>query len=432
MRTVLVVAGSDSGGGAGIQADLKALAAVGVHGATAITAVTAQNTMGVVATEPMPVEMVRAQIQAIRDDIEIDAAKTGMLYSKDIVQAVAEELAHLDRPLVVDPVMVATAGSPLHTSGFTKALREHLLPEATLLTPNLHEAEALTGKTIGDVKGMREAARALHALGPQAVLVKGGHLEGELVDILFDGEEFHSFPGHRYPGELHGSGCVYASTIAGHLALGRSLTESVQTARKRVAAGFATSYAVGKGLPVINAAYTNDRWEVWKAVRDAAEDLLTFLDPELIPEVGVNLGYALPVAEATGDVCAITGRIVRVGNRAAAVGPPAFGASQHVAHIILAAMAFDPSQRAAMNLRYSEGLVESARGKGMTISTFDREDQPPKVTTMEWGTQEAIRQAESFPEVIYDLGGPGKVPMVRFLGSSPSEVVESVREVTGP
>ncbi|MFQ6012082.1 MAG: bifunctional hydroxymethylpyrimidine kinase/phosphomethylpyrimidine kinase [Thermoplasmata archaeon] len=429
MRTVLVVAGSDSGGGAGIQADLKALAALGVHGATALTAVTAQNTRGVVATEPLSVETVRAQIQALRDDIEVHVAKTGMLYSRAIVEAVAEELASLDRPLVVDPVMVAATGSSLHTSGFTEALREHLLPLTTLLTPNLPEAEALTGATIRSVKEMREAARALQALGPRAVLVKGGHLEGDLVDVLYDGEAVHTFPGYRYPGELHGSGCAYASTIAGYLALGRSVPDSVRGARRKVAAGFATAYAVGKGLRVINAGYVEDRWKVWAAVRDATEELLEFLPPAFVPEVGTNLGYALPAAETKDDICAIAGRIVRVGTRTAAVGPPAYGASRHVARIILAAMGFDPARRSAMNLRYSEDLVERCRKAGLAIGTFDRGEEPPGAKTMEWGTREAIRRAETFPDAIYDLGGPGKVPMVRFLGRSPREVVDRVRKV---
>ncbi|MFQ5919362.1 MAG: bifunctional hydroxymethylpyrimidine kinase/phosphomethylpyrimidine kinase, partial [Thermoplasmata archaeon] len=297
MRTVLVVAGSDSGGGAGIQADLKALAALGVHGTTALTAITAQNTRGVVATEPVPVDIVRAQIRAVLDDLTVHAVKTGMLYSPDIARGVADELSAGDRPLVVDPVMVATTGSSLHTSGLPEALRQHLLPVATLLTPNLSEAEALTGTPVRGVEDMKEAAKALQALGPKAVLVKGGHLEGELVDILYDGSSFHSFPGHRFPDELHGSGCAFASTIAGYLARGRGLTESVSGARRRVAAGFATAYAVGKGLRVINAAYAEDRWGVWTAVREATEDLLGFLTLELIPEVGVNLGYALPAAD---------------------------------------------------------------------------------------------------------------------------------------
>ncbi|MCJ2530967.1 MAG: bifunctional hydroxymethylpyrimidine kinase/phosphomethylpyrimidine kinase [Candidatus Thermoplasmatota archaeon] len=432
MRTVLVVAGSDSGGGAGIQADLKALAALDVHGATALTAVTAQNTQEVVATEPLSVETVRAQIQAVRDDLDVHATKTGMLYSPPIVKVVAEELASLDTPLVVDPVLVAASGSSLHASGLPEALQEHLLPMATLLTPNLHEAETLTGAPVREIQEMKDAAQALHALGPEAVLVKGGHLEGELVDILYDGTSFSSFPGHRYRNELHGSGCAYASTIAGYLALGRGLSESIQAARKRVAAGFATAYAVGQGLRLINAGYTEDRWQVWTAVRDATEELLGFLGPDLVPEVGVNLGYALPTADTLEEVCAITGRIVRIGKRPAAVGPPAFGASRHVARIILAAMQFDPAIRSAMNLRYDEGLVARARAAGLEIGTFDRKDEPAESETMEWGTREAIRQAEAFPEVIYDLGGPGKVPMVRFLGASPSEVVERVRKVVAP
>ncbi len=431
MRTVLVVAGSDSSGGAGIQADLKALASLGVHGATALTAITAQNTQRVVATDPLSVETVRSQIQAVREDLEVAATKTGMLYSPDIVKVVTEELSSLDAPLVVDPVLMATSGSSLHASGLPKALQEHLLPMATLVTPNLHEAETLTGIPVREIQDMKDAALALHALGPEAVLVKGGHLEGALVDILYDGTSFRSFPGHRYPRELHGSGCAYASTIAGYLALGRGLSESVQAARKQVAAGFATAYGVGQGLRLINAGYTEDRWQVWTAVRDTSEELLGFLDPELVPEVGINLGYAVPAAEGLGDVCAITGRIVRVGARAAAVGPPTFGASRHVARIILAAMEFDPARRAAINLRYDARLVDRAREAGLTIGSFDRKDEPQFSKTMEWGTREAIRRAKAFPDLIYDPGGPEKVAMVRLLGDSPAEVVDRVRKVQG-
>ncbi|MEE9164440.1 MAG: thiamine-phosphate synthase family protein, partial [Thermoplasmata archaeon] len=232
--------------------------------------------------------------------------------------------------------------------------------------------------------------------------------------------------------ELHGSGCAYASIIAGYLALGRGLSASVQAARKRVAAGFATAYGVGQGLRLINAGYTEDRWQVWTAVRDTSEELLGFLDPDLIPEVGINLGYAVPAAEGLGDVCAITGRIVRVGTRAAAVGPPAFGASRHVARIILAAMEFDPARRSAMNLRYDARLVDRARGAGLTIGSFDRKNEPQDNKTMEWGTREAIRRAKAFPDLIYDRGGPEKVAMVRLLGDSPAEVVDRVRKVEGP
>lgn len=429
MRSVLVIAGSDSGGGAGIQADLKALTALGVHGCTAITCVTAQNTRGVVSTYPLPLKALREQIRAVLDDIPVAAVKTGMLYSNEIVQAVAEELEGLKVPLVVDPVMVATAGSSLHESGFVEALREYLLPITTLVTPNLDEAEALGGLSISDVQAMRTAAESLHAMGAHAVLMKGGHLEGELVDILFDGKGFHDLPGHRFPGELHGSGCDYASSIAGYLALGHDLVASVSRARRRIAAGFATSYPIGKGYAVINSAYIDDMWGVWEAVAGAAEELEGLLPPEVVPEVGINLGYALPAATGSGDVCAVQGRMVRRGQRVVAVGPPGFGASRHVARIILAAMESDPGVRSAINLRYDEGLLSSSKKAGLRVGTFDRAREPPGVSTMDWGTREAIRSSALVPDLVYDLGGPGKVPMIRVLGTSPQDLLSKLRKM---
>lgn len=432
MESVLVIAGSDSGGGAGIQADLKALASIGVHGCTAITCITAQNTQGVRSTFPLPVEVLRDQIQAILEDIQVRAVKTGMLYSEEIVRAVAEELKGLDAPVVVDPVMIATAGSTLHATGFAEALVEHLLPMTEVVTPNLDEAEALAGIVIKDMKDMERAAAALRDLGPRAVLLKGGHLKGELVDILYDGREFYRFPGYRYPKELHGSGCAYASTIAGYLAKGLDVVESVRRARRKIAAGFDTSYAVGRGFDLINSAYVEDRWAVWRSLREAVDELLTFLTPHMVPEVGINIGYAVPGAQKYGDVCAIEGRIVRAGGRVVAVGPPAFGASRHVARIILAAMRFDPSCRSAMNVRYGEDMVERCRAAGLVVGTFDRAQEPKDVSTMEWGTQEAIRSLGKVPDAIFDLGGHGKVPMLRILGRHPGEVVSKLRRVVEP
>jgi hydroxymethylpyrimidine/phosphomethylpyrimidine kinase len=427
--SVLVIAGSDSGGGAGIQADLKALASIGVHGCTAITCITAQNTRGVTSTFPLPVEVLIDQIRAVLEDIEVRAVKTGMLYSEDIVAAAAAELEDLEVPIVVDPVMIATAGSSLHASGFVEALTRRLLPITTLITPNLDEAEALSGLAIGSVEDMKEAALALREKGPAAVLVKGGHLKDELVDILYDGEEFHSFRGYRYPRELHGSGCAYASTIAGYLAKGMDVVESVRQARRKIAAGFATSYPVGKGFEIINSAYVEDRWGAWVAVKEAVEELLSFMPPEVVPEVGINLGYAVPGAQVYEDICAVEGRIVRAGPRVVAVGSPAFGASRHVARIILAAMEFDPGFRSAMNIRYTEDLVDRCKAAGLETGTFDRSMEPPEVSTMEWGTRQAIRAAGKVPDAIYDLGGHGKVPMLRILGRTPKEVVEKLRRL---
>ncbi len=251
MRAALTIAGSDSGGGAGIQADLKSVAAVGVHGCCVITAVTAQNTRGVSSIFPLPPREVRAQLDAVLSDVPVRAAKTGMLYSREIVRAVAGRLPRRV-PLVVDPVMVATVGASLRRRDFRQALVDLLLPRATLVTPNLYEASELAGFPVTSVPDMRRAARAIAASGARAVLVKGGHLPGEVVDVLYDGR-FREFRGPRYRKELHGSGCTLAASIAAYLALGRPLRASVAAARARVQGGFRTSYAVGRGVPVINA-----------------------------------------------------------------------------------------------------------------------------------------------------------------------------------
>lgn len=427
MVNVLVIAGSDSGGGAGIQADLKALAALGVHGCTAITCVTAQNTQGVDATYPLSSEAVRQQVRTIVDDVPLAAVKTGMLYSAELVKEVAALLDDLALPVVVDPVMVATAGSTLHLPGFVKALRGRLLPQATLLTPNLDEASALTETPVTDVAGMERAARALLKLGPQAVLLKGGHLAEEMVDLLYDGDQVHRFEGVRYPSPLHGSGCMYASTIAGYLALGEDLVASVRQARQRIAAGFETAYAVGQGIRVINAAYTPDRYGVQEGVRRVLEELLALLPLPWVPEVGVNLGYALPGAQTPEEVCAIEGRVVRTTHRLVAVGPPRFGASTHIARIILTAMGFDPGVRSAMNVAYSESLVDHGKEGGLAVGSFNREEEPPEASTMAWGTAVAIREAGQVPDLIYDRGGPGKVPMLRILGQDPGDVLRKLR-----
>jgi hydroxymethylpyrimidine kinase/phosphomethylpyrimidine kinase len=252
MRSVLTIAGSDSGGGAGIQADLKAFASIGVHGTTAITCVTAQNTRSVDSIFPIPVVEIRKQIRAVLSDFDVRAAKTGMLYSAEIVRTVADELRRTRFPLVVDPVMVATVGVRLERDDFRDALVGHLLERATLVTPNRYEAEALSGKKIRTVDDMEAAARSIRKLGAKTVLVKGGHMAGTLVDVFYDGDRMRRLQGRRVRKELHGAGCTLAASAAAYLALGRSLPRAVASAREKVALGFAASYRAGRGVAIIN------------------------------------------------------------------------------------------------------------------------------------------------------------------------------------
>ncbi|MEV4252361.1 bifunctional hydroxymethylpyrimidine kinase/phosphomethylpyrimidine kinase [Spirillospora sp. NPDC049652] len=246
---VLTVAGSDSGGGAGIQADLKTMLANGVHGMSVIAAVTAQNSLGVQGYWELPPEAVRAQLDSVLSDIGVDAVKTGMLASRPLVELVAEMLAEVSAPVVVDPVGVSKHGDSLLAGDAVDAVRTRLLPVATIVTPNLFEVEQLTGVKVVDEPGMRAAAEAVKELGPRWVLVKGGHLPGEPADLLFDGAEEYRFTAERHDNRhTHGTGCTLASAIASNLAKGEPVPEAVEKAKRYVTGAIAAGFPLGTGI----------------------------------------------------------------------------------------------------------------------------------------------------------------------------------------
>jgi len=246
---VLAIAGSDSGGGAGLQADLKTMLVLGVHAMSAVTAVTAQNSVGVQGVWDLPVEAVRAQIRAVVDDIGVDAVKTGMLSSPELVRAVAEELRGSSAPLVVDPVAVSKHGDQLLADAAVSVVREVLLPLATLVTPNADEARLLTGITVATQDDLAPAAEALLALGPRWVLVKGGHLEGEAVDLLTDGRRSEWLRAPRHDNRhTHGTGCTLASAVAAGLATGLDVPAAVRQAKDYVTGAIAAGFALGDGI----------------------------------------------------------------------------------------------------------------------------------------------------------------------------------------
>ena len=255
MPTALTIAGSDSGGGAGIQADLKTFAAHGVYGTSAIAAVTAQNTIGVSGVHVLPDDFVTAQIEAVVADLGCDAVKTGMLANSTIVEAVAAAVESFELPnLVVDPVMVAKSGDHLLDDEAVHALRWTLVRLARVVTPNIPEAEVLARMSIGSLADMREAASRIAALKPAAVVIKGGHLAGpEVVDLLFENGEFTEFIGPRIEGRnTHGTGCTFAAAIAAHLAKGAQLKDAVAAAKSYVEGAMRNGVPLGKGHRPLN------------------------------------------------------------------------------------------------------------------------------------------------------------------------------------
>lgn len=246
----LTIAGSDSGGGAGIQADLKTFSAFRVFGMSVITAVTAQNSMGVQGVENLPPAFVAQQLRSVLDDFGADAAKCGMLSTAPIIEAVADLLAERRiGNLVVDPVMVAKSGDQLLRADAREALITRILPLALVVTPNVPEAEVLAGLPVTDRAGMEEAARRIGALGPRHVLVKGGHLKGDAMDLLWDGRDFHEFSGPRVDSpNTHGTGCTLSAAIAAGLALGHSLPDAVARAKAYVTRAIREGFSAGRGV----------------------------------------------------------------------------------------------------------------------------------------------------------------------------------------
>lgn len=438
----ITIAGSDSGGGAGIQADLKTFAALGVHGTTAITCVTAQNTYSVTAVECLSPELVREQIKQVAVDMGIDAGKTGMLYTAEIIRAVADEVSKHGFPLVVDPVMVAKSGAPLLRPEAEEALKGHLLPIAEVVTPNKFEAERLAQMRITSIEDAMEAAKEISALGPKAVVIKGGHIEspGESIDLLYYRGECKVLRAPRIETRTtHGTGCSFSAAIAAYLAWGEDIVSAVKRAKEFITRAIRFGLNIGKGAGPVNPMaqlYSEaERYAVLKSIMEAKRILESAPGvAELVPEVGMNIAMATLYAESINDVAAIPGRLVKVFNEIKAVSCPEFGASSHLARYILEIMRHDPRKRAAINLRFSEETLEALRARGLKISCYSRAEEPEEIKRVEgmtipWGVRQAISRAGFVPDVIYHTGDIGKEPMIVIFGENATLLAKLVAEL---
>ncbi|MCF8885488.1 MAG: bifunctional hydroxymethylpyrimidine kinase/phosphomethylpyrimidine kinase [Nitrososphaerota archaeon] len=438
----LTIAGSDSGGGAGIQADLKTFAALGVHGMSAITSITAQNTRTVTMIHDVPVEMVREQIRVVVEDIGVDAVKTGMLHTAEIISTVVEELEKIDTPIVVDPVMIAKSGARLLREEAMKTLIEKLIPIATIVTPNAREAEALSGIKIENLEDQKKAARLIADLGPRSVVVKGGHINSSIVsDVLYYDGEFRVYSGERVETRnTHGTGCTFASAIAAQLAKGYDIPNAVKTAKRFVTDAIKYGLPIGGGHGPVNPTGKifeySERFHVLENIRKALESLeKSEWASEFIPESQSNLVMAIEGAETLYDVAGIPGRIVKIDKNVKASSHPWFNASKHVARAVLTVMNYFPYIRAAMNIKYSEEIVKTAIKLGMSVSSYDRREEPPEIKKIEgysipWGVKTALEKTGGKPvDMIYHLGDWGKEPMIIIFGEDAVEVVRKLEKI---
>lgn len=374
LPVALTIAGSDSGGGAGVQADLQTMAAHDVFGTSVVTAVTAQNTCGVTDSHVLPVEQVQAQADAVLTDFDVGALKTGMLATAPIVEAVTERVASTAVPAVVDPVMVATSGDRL-LAPEAEAAYEELIAEATVVTPNADEAAVLTDVEPASVEEQREAAEALVEAGADAALVKGGHVDDDPVrDVLVTASGTSTFEHPRIDTDAtHGSGCSLSAAIAAHLAQGREVEAAVEAATEYMERAVRYSYDVGEGPGAVNHLVglrdRAAREPTAEAVHDVVAALVDANADPIVAEVGTNVVGSTPAAESLDDVAAAEGRLTRTVGGLRSEPSVRFGASKNVASALLGAREVDADLRFGLHTRLDDAVDTALEDLGWEIVT---------------------------------------------------------------
>lgn len=438
----MTIAGSDSGGGAGIEADLKTFAALGVHGTVAITAITAQNTYSVIGIQDVDLDIIEKQIDAVAVDLGINAAKTGMLHTSKIIITVSKKIEEYKFPVVVDPVMIAKSGAPLLKEEAIDTLIKHLIPISTVVTPNAMEAEVISGIEIKSLDDMKKAAVEISKLGPEAVVIKGGHVREveNALDLLYFKGQFEELKAPRINTKTtHGTGCSFSAAITAELAKGKDIPTAIRKAKQFITLAIRFGLSIGKGHgPVNPMAYLYkeaSKYETLDDVKVAVNILKS--EPKvvyLIPEVGMNVAMATPYTTDVNDIAAVSGRIIKSFKDIRVCGSIEFGASSHLSRYILKANEYKPQIRAAINIKYDENLLKTLESWGLKISYYDRRLEPEDVkrkegATIPWGVEEAVRKIGEMPDVIYHLGDWGKEPMIVLLGERASKLARVITKL---
>ncbi|HEX6252954.1 MAG TPA: bifunctional hydroxymethylpyrimidine kinase/phosphomethylpyrimidine kinase [Nitrososphaera sp.] len=441
MKIALSIAGSDSGAGAGIQADLKTFSALDVYGCTAITAITAQNTKRVAEIFEISPSMVEQQIRSVMTDMRPNAIKIGMVYSSPIIDAVHRSVKKTSKiPIVLDPILAAGTGAKLLRTEAYKSFVSKLIPLSTLITPNRMEAEKLADIVIKIENDAIEAARKINKLGAENVIVKGGHFGStHMTDLLLDSKgNIMKFISSRVKiKEIHGSGCNFSSAVTAYLAKGMTLAEACKMANEYVHTAIRNAVKIGRGLPVANplsVIYRDaNRYHTLAELQQAAEQV-SMLDGfyRLIPETQTNFAYALLNADDISDVAAVRGRIIKIENTAAPASYIKFGASSHVASAVIAYMNVNPDFRSAINIRFDERIVDVCKSL-FSVASYDRTKEPKKIkrkegSTVAWGILAALSK-NPLADVIYHTGDIGKEPMISLFGRNPTEVVNKIKAI---
>ena len=442
VQAALTIAGSDSSGGAGIQADMKTMSALGIYSCTVITAITAQNTLNVDHIFPLSADIIKKQIMSVLSDIPIHAIKIGMVYNNEIITAVSDILKNSKIPIVLDPIISAGTGARLLEQEFLSDFKIKLLPFCDVVTPNIHEAEKLSGIKIKNENDIKNTALKIQKLGAKNVVVKGGHFKNNdkvIVDtILNERGKFALIKNPRMKiVEMHGSGCNFSAALTAFLAMKFPMVIACLMANKYVHNSIVNTVKIGKGIPVnnpISLMYEEScRYKVIDELANAVDQLTRTKNFEkLIPESQSNIVYAIPNANNINDVAGVNGRIVKAGDRSVPTSGIKFGASRHVASSILEYMKTNQLVRSALNIKNEKRILDKCN-RLFRVTHYERKLEPKTIKNREgrsisWGVSTALSKNPD-ADIIYHTGDIGKEPMIIIFGQNPQEVVDKVKSI---
>ncbi len=442
VRAALTIAGSDSSGGAGIQADMKTMSALGIYSCTVITAITAQNTSNVDYILPLNADIIKKQIMSILSDIPIHAIKIGMVYNNEIITVISDILRNLKIPIVLDPIVSAGTGAQLLQGEFLSDFKTKLIPVCDVVTPNISEAEKLSGIKIKNENDIKKTALKIQKQGARNVVIKGGHFRNEemiILDTILD--EFGKFIVIKNPRmkivETHGSGCNFSAAVTAFVALKFPVVKACIMANKYVHNSIVNTLKIGKGIPVNNPISTmyeeSCKYKVMEELANAVDQLTNIKNFEkLIPETQSNIAYAIPYAKKIEDVAGVNGRIVKVGDRSIPTSGIKFGASRHVASSILEYMKINQLVRSALNIKNDKKILDKCN-RLFRVTHYERKLEPKTIKnkdgkSVSWGVSQALSKNPD-ADIIYHTGDMGKEPMIIIFGQNPQEVVDKVKKI---
>lgn len=428
---IVSIGGSDPSSGAGIQSDIKTFENLDKYGFSVITAITSQNTQKFSKVEPISSKTIRNQLESIFSDFKIDAVKIGMVYDKPAIHTIYSFFRSKNIPIVLDPVIISSTGGILLRKSAVKEYMRYLIPMSAIITPNVFEAEQLTGIKIKNKKDLTRSGLELETVGAKGIVITGFQPnKKEILDYVRDGKKEYFFVGKKLQSANHGSGCNFSAALTVAMATGKNLGNASKFAKNYTYESIKNSKKIGKGLAITYTKSTKEEKTLQRAINQFSRFKKIHL---LIPECQTNFVFSKDKARTLQDILGVRGRIVKAGDEIIMAGDLQYGGSKHVATAVMEMKKKFPEVRSAINLRYDEKFLQKLSKSHLRVLTYDRTEEPVKMkerenSTIRWGVRKAIKGQISTPDVIYHKGDFGKEPMILIFGKNPEDILDKIKD----